>query len=106
MKLIKRFGSFYKTLSSCDKPHVKYLKKMQENDFRSIFGRNTQNILKEAKYELMQDINFNNLIYEFVPLQDEWKILILCDLIEMRADRMEANLSKEEIREMIVAVST
>ena len=54
----------------------------------------------------MLDINFTNLTYEEVPPDDSWKISVLNDLLEMRAGRMEANLSKVEIREMIAAIST
>ena len=60
----------------------------------------------EAKCETMSGINFTNLTYEEIPPDEVWKISVLSDHLKMRAGRLEANLSNEEIRIMIDAVST
>ena len=54
----------------------------------------------------MSGINFTNLTYEEIPPDEVWKISVLSDHLKMRAGRLEANLSNEEIRIMIDAVST
>ena len=54
----------------------------------------------------MVDINFSNMTYAETPIEDTWKIPVLCELIEMREGRVESNLSKQEILDMINAIST
>ena len=48
IKLVKKLLNFSLTLSKCDKPHIKYLQNIQKTEFRSVFGRNYQNICSEA----------------------------------------------------------
>ena len=55
VKLVKRFIKFASSLSKCDKPHLKYLHEIQQNDFRSVYGRNCKNICKETGVENIQD---------------------------------------------------
>ena len=63
IKLIKRFLQFYKTLSTCDKPHLRYLLKKQENDYRSVFGQNVRNICSESEVEKISEVILSKIEY-------------------------------------------
>ena len=76
-KLMKRFIKFHKTLSDCDKPHVRYLKSIQEKDSRSTFGKNVMNISNEFGGESIEMIDINSFVYSPVPEGEEWKIPLL-----------------------------
>ena len=65
VQLLKRFKNFVKTINTCDKPHLKYLAKLQENDQRSTYGRNIRNLCLNAKVEKPEDANISDLSYFF-----------------------------------------
>ena len=92
-------------MKTCDKPHVKFLLKIQENDHRSIFGKNVINICKEAGVEHIEQVDTSKLSYSTVPEDQEWKISLIKELIEMRSGRLEANLTMKEITQIIDDIS-
>ena len=49
-------------------------------------------------------MNFTNMTYAEIPLEDTWKIPVLCN--EMMEGRVESNISDQEILDMINAIST
>ena len=57
IKLVKKFLNFSLTLSKCDKPHIKYLQNIQKIEFRSVFGRNYQNICSEAGVSSIEEVS-------------------------------------------------
>ena len=61
IKLVKRFLKFYQSVEKCDKPHLKYLLKLQKNDVRSVFGRNVRNICVEAGVDSISQVNLVNI---------------------------------------------
>ena len=106
VKLIKRFLGFYQTLASCDKPHIKYLMSLQKTDHRSIFGSNIANICFEAQVEDISEVQISNISYASTPPEEEWRIPILLELLEIRAGRLESSLTVEEIKDLIDLVAT
>ena len=93
IQLVKRFIKFYKTISSCNKPHLKYLMNIQECDRRSIFGRNVLNICSDANVDTLFNVSLSDIHYVPVPEAEEWKIPLLQELIEIRSGRPQSNLS-------------
>ena len=77
VQLVKRFLNFYKALNQCDKPHVRYLAKIQAEDFRSTFGKNVKNICKEADVNCLSMVDTSSLCYSPVPPDDEWKVSLI-----------------------------
>ena len=104
-KLLKRFQKFHKTLGECDKPHVRYLKKIQENDLRSTFGKNVKHIISELDATCIELANVSNFIYSPVPQDEEWKVTLIKECLEMRAGRLESNLTQKEITFILNSVS-
>ena len=88
IQLIKRFVQFHKTLTKCDKPHLRYLAKLQEVDHRSVFGRNIINICKEAKVEKICDVNIDTFEYFPISEEEEWKVPFMVELLEMLAGKL------------------
>ena len=104
-ELMKRFTKFYKTLKDCDKPHVKFLVSIQKKDHRSTFGKNVINICKEAGVEYIDQVDLTKMTYSTVPDDQIWKISLIKECLEMRSGRLEANLTMEEINEIINEIS-
>ena len=100
VKLIKRFLKFYQTLESCDKPHIKYLMKLQRTDHRSVFGSNVSNICAEANAEYISQVLISDISYASVPPEEEWRIPLLMELLEIRSGRLQSPLSRVEIDEI------
>ena len=104
-QLMKRFTKFYKTMKTCEKPHVKFLLKIQENDHRSTFGQNVINICREAGVEHIEQVDTSKFTYSAVPEDQEWKISLIKELLEMRSGRLEANLTLKELNQIIDEIS-
>ena len=96
-KLFKRFIKFHETLGNCDKPHVKYLRNIQKNDLRSTFGKNVRVITHELGVETIESAVINDYVYSPIPQDEEWKVILLKECLEMRAGRLETNLTQKEI---------
>ena len=105
LQLIKRFINFYKALNQSDKPHVRFLAKIQANDLRSTFGKNIQNICKEADVNSLNMVDTSSLCYSPVPIDEEWKVSLIRECLEMRAGRLESCLTQKEITHIIDSVS-
>ena len=88
-----------------DKPHLRYLAKIQASDHRSTFGRNVQNILKEGKVNRMDMVDISSLKYSNIPQDQEWKVSLLKECLEMKAGRLESNLTMKEIKHIIDTIS-
>ena len=93
--------TFATSLSKCDKPHLRFLQDIQKSDFRSVFGRNYQNICGEAGTEQIEAVILSEIDYCPVPPEEEYRISLVGELLEMRAGRMESELTNEEIKVMI-----
>ena len=106
IKLVKRFINFAKTLSKCDKPHIKYLHNVQQYDYRSVYGRNCRNICTESKVETILEASHNKISYEPVPPQEEYRLSLIHELLEMRSGNLSCELTKDEISIMLVTLCT
>ena len=101
VKLVKRFIKFVTSLSKCDKPHLRYLHDMQQNDFRSVYGRTCQNICKETGVENILDASSLDIKYEVVPTEEEYRVSMIKELMEIRSGRIESSLTKKEVQVML-----
>ena len=101
VKLVKRFTQFCKTLSTCDKPQLKYLSKIQQTDYRSVFGRNVRNICEEAKVSTLDEVFISNISYMPTPRDEEWRIPLVIELLELKAGRLNSNLTIQEIETIL-----
>ena len=104
-KLLKRFLKFHKTLGESDKPHLKYLKNRQETDLRSTFGKNVRFALSELGADTIEMADPSNFTYSPVPQEEEWRVVLIKECLEMRDGRLESNLTQKEISSIIDSVS-
>ena len=105
LQLVKRFIIVDKALNQSDKPHVRYLAKIQAQDLRSTFGKNIQNICKEADVNSLNMVDTSSLCYSPVPPEEEWKVSLIRECLEMRAGRLESGLTQKEITHIIDSIS-
>ena len=77
--------------------------KEQEVDHRLVFGRNIINICKEATVEKICDVNTDTI--EYFPIPEE-EVPFMVELLEMRAGKLDTDLNKEDIEDMIGHVAT
>ena len=93
-------------MSSCDKPHLKYLMNLQKSDYRSVFGRNVRNICKESEAEDISQVCENVIKYAAVPEGQEWRCSLINELLELRAGRLTTELSFKEIQKILDSVTS
>ena len=91
VKRVKRFLQFAKTISTCEKPQLKYLSNLQKSDYRSVFGRNVLNICEEAKAGNIAEVILSNVSYMTTPPEEEYRIPLVIELLELKAGRLESN---------------
>ena len=75
---------------------------LQENDRRSVFGRNTVNICEESKVSSVSEVNIQEISYNKIPEEEQYRIPLIEELLEIRRNESLAiNLSVEQISGMI-----
>ena len=101
VQLVKRFISFCNSLKASDKPHLKYLMNLQMTDYRSTFGRNVVNICKDGGVDKISEVQPQNIIYAPVSPDDSWRIPLIQELLEVRAQRLQTILDPEEVLDLL-----
>ena len=71
IKLVKRFVNFYESLEKYNKPHLKYLLEKQNNDVRSVFGRNVMNICELVGTNNICSVNCDKIEYFPLLIEDQ-----------------------------------
>ena len=103
--LCSRLVKFRQTLISCKKPAVRILARICETNSKTVFGNNLVNIAREcdSKIEdLTATLVKTRIKYMEVPLQHEWKIGFVKELIMIISrDMMVENFSNQEFNDLI-----
>ena len=84
---------------------MRYLAKIQANDLRSTFGKNVHNICKEANQNSITMVDTGSLCFSAVPEDEKWKVKLIKECLEMKAGRLECNLTTKEISYIIDTIS-
>ena len=90
--LILRFLSFIKQIKKSPKILPKQLFNLIKNDTNSITGKNIRRILLLTRKPCIEDVNehdIDELVYEEVGEENQWKVSLLRELIECKTDEME-----------------
>ena len=109
--LHSRYVGFSKSLQFSKKFEVRLLFNLCKYDLTTVTGSNLKSLMTiydcsslesliDNKYQISTK-SVNSMCEE-----DQWKVLLLEDLVEMRDGRSEANLSLEEINDLILLVTT
>ena len=83
-QVISRFIKFQKTVSRSDIPQVQILHNIQSKDYRSVYGRNSRQILRLSGASAIKDVNISNIIINPTPPGCEWRINLLKDVLSER----------------------
>ena len=78
LTLSKRFSKFCSQIKNCGKPEVIDLFNRQKFDSRSIFGKNYRDIIAN---NIDFGENYN------VPLGGEWRVPLIRDILDIRANQ-------------------
>ena len=108
--LMKRFMRFLSQIKFSQKKVPGFLLNIIKNDVRSTTGFNLRNIMllfDKNKIEEIEENDINNYIYAPVQSDDEWKIQLVNELINVKYEELVLdNLSKEEVDEIIEFLCT
>ena len=103
--LCSRFIKFFQTLVSCRKPAVRVLGRLCEINSRTVLGSNLRNIAAECGHtrtELSPKIVKEKLEFKKVPIDEEWKIQFVKELLMIRArEVLVDNFENTEFDELI-----
>ena len=105
--LCSRVVKFWETLRSCKKNSVRFLANLVYNDKRTLTGKTVSNIAMDCRVERgeLSRVTVKNIRY-FPPLpEDEWKVKLLRELLDIRDGRAAVpGLGYEEITAMITEI--
>ena len=74
----------------------------QRSDYLSIFGRNCINLCRELNVPSIEEVNIDSIKMPQVTLQaDSWRVVFLKELLGIRDNFLNTELSPGEIAEMI-----
>ena len=107
--LMKRFLSFAKNCEVSVKRSVRHLFKVVKNDAQSITGSNIRNILNLLnKDDFSQVVPSDTLAlnYHQVENENQWRIELLKELIEIKHGELQVDLMPDEIDHMIFDICT
>jgi len=82
--LCPRFVQFVTSLSNCHKLCIRLIVDLSKQDLRTVICKNLESIAQDCN---VQSRNLNkfcvkqNMIYNHIPLDQDWKLLILHDLL-------------------------
>ena len=103
--LWSRFVQFHESLINNKKPLIRLLASLSEDDIKTTHGRNIHKLLNELECNL-NDLSSNyvkqNFHYKRVPVDEQWRIPLLFNLMEVRNKSMELiNFLPHEINTLI-----
>ena len=101
--IIKRFLKFSEQIRNIDVPQITLLHRIQSCDYRSVYGRNILNILREAGSTQISDVKLDNITINPAPPGCEWRSHLLKDLLRDRFNS-KCLLSLDELNQIIVDI--
>ena len=103
--LCSRFVKFHLTNTTCNKPTIRMLARLYENDLRTVYGNNLRSISTLCGTdigELSPRMVKENVKYRIIPPNEEWRLPILEELTFARDNNLEIDgLSRNDINEII-----
>ena len=108
--LCSRLMKFHKTNIECNKPTIKMLACIFQDDQRTRYGQNLRKIANICgnKIENLTSMEVKNKVkYKTIPKEEEWRLPVLWEMMEARNNNLNIEgLSKEDINAMIHYVCT
>ena len=108
--LCSRFVKFHQTNTTCNKPTIRMLAKIYENDLRTVYGNNLKqiaNICEVAIDELSTQLVKNKVKYRNLPESEIWRLPILMEMMFARENNIQVEgLTRKDINSIINYVCT
>ena len=106
MTLAKRFLSFTEKLRKSEKPVLRHMISLVENNVNTVTGRNLRRILLLTNRPTIQQLRPSDL--DTVSLYGEpelWRVLAVTDILEMRAGDLQlpAGWHQGEMEDILLA---
>ena len=101
--LSSRFLRYHQTLLKSSKSSIRYIHQMSSQNMMTTFGKNLSNIEKCVEVEISSlscNILQNSMKYSRVPQDQEWRVALLKDLLELRWNTVEIELVREELDDL------
>ena len=108
--LASRFLQFHKSLIENSKPCIRILSSLSMDDLKSIHGKNIFHLKRELDCD-MEDLSSSfikeNFKFRTLPEEEQWRIPLLLNLLDIRNDAMELDhFEKPEIEDLIHDICT
>ena len=104
-KLISRFVKFYTSLLNCNRPSIRNLLTLQENDCRSDFGSNVQQIRPRCRDYQLSNFDKVNFKYMTVNECDKWRVPVLKELMAIKCNNLTIDFSDDDVNDMIFLIA-
>ena len=108
--LSSRMVKFAKSLIQCNKVGVRFLASLCLEDRRTVMGMNMSNIADEASADIgtLTPTNVKNALkYSSFPEDEEWRIPVVQELLDLRSSRqLIDNMTSEDINSMLDLLCT
>ena len=102
--MCSRFMKFMESMAMCKKRSVRYLAASVLDDRRTVVGRTVSRIAVDCKVERrnLTSMIAKSMKYWTPPLEEQWKILMLKELLEVRAGAaVILDVEHDEVKMMI-----
>ena len=109
MSLMQRFVGFTRKLSSSKKNVLRHAFDLFKTDCRSTTGINLRTIMLEcnmATIDALSQTAIRGLEFRPTPKDDEWRIHIIRELLEIRESREDIGWSSEELSNALEFIAT
>ena len=60
-----------------------------------------RNICQQSDVEIIPEVDLSNVSYVSVPMEEEWRIPLVKELLEIRAGRFSSILTEKEIEKLL-----
>ena len=108
--LCSRLISFYESLCKSVKPCIRLMTNLCKNDVRTSIGKNLDNISYDCNVtvdNLTKNIVKNNLKYAEIPEDDQWRVPIVNELLNLNHDQFHVEgFYDDEIKDIITFLCT
>ena len=105
--LAQRFLKFHETLGKTKKLGVRYLSELSAGNKATVYGKNLWNITRCCGPLVSSGNLQRNLKYAPVPADEEWKVEVVKELLEVRWNEKEIesiHFNKEELDDILMTL--
>ena len=107
--LVRRYMAFIDKIRSSSKTTLKQLLDVVKGDVRLTTGHNLRTMMILANKNSIEELNVGNVDFEYLRVEenDEWKINIVKELIEIRSGGLEVpGMDSDELEEILEFICT